>query len=79
MFPNSVSKFNCQTTVFRVDGINHVLYYIIQYMFAVISHAEEMNYLVIVDGVNQTTTDNSNEDITRKRMVRMWTNFVKYG
>lgn len=48
-------------------------------ILAVVSHAEEMNYLVVVDGVNQITTDNSNEDKTRKRMVRMWTNFVKYG
>lgn len=48
-------------------------------MFLVVSHGEELNYLFVVKSINQTAEDDSAETITRKRMVRMWTNFVKFG
>ncbi|GLV41183.1 uncharacterized protein CBL_04707 [Carabus blaptoides fortunei] len=38
-------------------------------------HGAELRYLFYIDGLETSTKDK----LTRKRMVRMWSNFVKYG
>lgn len=48
-------------------------------MFVVVSHAEELNYLFVINGINQTSSEDSADMQTWRRMVRLWTNFIKYG
>lgn len=48
-------------------------------MFVVVSHAEELNYLFVIDGINQTASEDSADMKTWRKMVRLWTNFIKYG
>lgn len=48
-------------------------------MFLVVSHAEELNYLFVINGINQTASEDSADMKTWRRMVRLWTNFIKYG
>lgn len=58
---------------------NFLQFQTVDQLFSVVSHGEELNYLFVVKSVNQTDEEDSAETITRKRMIRMWTNFVKFG
>ncbi|XP_054262190.1 esterase B1-like isoform X2 [Macrosteles quadrilineatus] len=50
-----------------------------KYNISGVCHAEELNYLFINQDNRKTLEEHSDEYITRQRMVKMWTNFVKYG
>ncbi|XP_054282532.1 esterase B1-like [Macrosteles quadrilineatus] len=50
-----------------------------KYDISGVSHTEELNYLFINEDNRKTLEENSNEYITRRRMVKMWTNFAKHG
>lgn len=48
-------------------------------MFVVVAHAEDLNYLFVLKAVNQTVAEDSADMKTWRRMVRLWTNYIKYG
>nr|AHJ81334.1 carboxylesterase [Locusta migratoria] len=47
--------------------------------FARVAHGEDLKYIFLTSISKQNLDRNSDEGITRDRMVDMWTNFAKYG
>lgn len=44
-----------------------------------VCHGDELGYLFYFGIFNVKIDPSSSEALTKKRMVRMWTNFIKYG
>lgn len=44
-----------------------------------VCHGDELGYLFYFGIINVRIDPHSSEALTKKRMVRMWTNFAKYG
>lgn len=44
-----------------------------------VCHGDELGYLFYFGFFNVNIDPSSSEALTKKRLVRMWTNFIKYG
>lgn len=44
-----------------------------------VNHVEDLGYLFHNEKFNQSFSDHTDDILTLRRMVRMWTNFVKFG
>lgn len=44
-----------------------------------VNHVEDLGYLFHNEKFNQSLSDQTDDVLTLRRMVRMWTNFVKFG
>lgn len=44
-----------------------------------VCHGDELGYLFYFGIFNVKIDPSSSEALTKKRLVRMWTNFIKYG